>query len=356
MPTIIRPQDYDICIAVDTSKKSYSVTHMNQQRYHESFKMSANPQGLMNYVQKRFSGQRTLFVYEAGPTGFGLFDDVTKQGFDCMLVHAPSILKAPNQRVKTNRLDSRKLADQALGGQLQSIRVPNMDYRQLRHLATTRQQYAQDVRRSKQRIKALILFENLSLPKEIEVFKHWSRRYREILRKISCPNETVLFRLHALLDDLEHIQHRLLEVHRQLRQFYKSQSELQKNITILRTVPGFGFVVSMYLLSRVGDPQHLRHVRELGAFAGLVSSENSTGEDENRGEITHMGDRTLRSLLIEAAWIAIRRDPELNRFYHRIKAKHTPKVASQKAIVAVARKLTMRVYRVLKDQRPYEIR
>ena len=231
-----------------------------------------------------------------------------------------------------------------------------MDYRQLRHLATIRQQYAQDIRRAKQRIKALILFENLDVSKEMDTLKHWSCRYRQGIRQITCPNETVKFRLQMLMDDLEHYQNRLLVVHRQLREFYAAHVELHKNVQLLRSLPGFGLVVSMYLLSRICDPSRLRNVRELGAFAGLVSSEYSTGEDHNRGGITHMGDRILRNLLIEAAWVAIRKDPELHRFYCRIKAKHTPKAAANKAIVAVARKLTMRVYRVLKDQRPYEIR
>ncbi len=356
MLTTINPQEYDLCIAIDTSKKSYSVTSMNHEKHYQSCKMSTNPQNLIHYAQKRFSTKRPLFVYEAGPGGYSLHDKLTGSGFSCMIVNPASVAKAPKERVKTNRLDSIKLAEQSLSGQLQSIRIPNMDYRQLRHLATTRQQYAQDIRKAKQRIKALILFENLFVPEEINTLKHWSCRYRQGILQINCPNETVKFRLKTLMEDLEHSQNRLLLVHRQLREFYKDHPELHKNVQFLRSLPGFGFVVSMYLLSRVCDPSRLHHVRELGAFAGLVSSEYSTGENHNRGGITHMGDRTLRTLLIEAAWIAIRKDPELHRFYYRIKAKHTPKAAANKAIVAVARKLTMRVYRVLKDQRPYEIR
>jgi transposase len=356
MLTTIRPQEYDLCVAIDTSKKSYSVTSMSHERSYQSCKMPADPKNLMHYTRKRFPAKRPLFVYEAGPGGYSLHDELTKNGFSCMIVHPASLAKAANERVKTNRLDSKKLAEQSLSGQLQSIRIPDMDYRQLRHLATTRQQYAQDIRRAKQRIKALILFENLPVPEEVNAFKHWSRRYRQGICRIECPNETVRFRLQILMDDLEHSQNRLLSVHRQLQQFYKDHQELHKNVQLLRTLPGFGFVISMYLLSRVCDPSRLRHVRELGAFAGLVSSEYSTGEDHNRGSITHMGDRMLRTLLIEAAWVAIRKDPELHRFYCRMKAKHSPKAAANKAIVAVARKLTMRVYRVLKDQRPYEIR
>jgi hypothetical protein len=64
----------------------------------------------------------------------------------------------------------------------------------------------------------------------------------------------------------------------------------------------------------------------------------------------------LRNKLIQSAWTAIKKDPELRAFYRRIYQRHAKKVAARKAIVAVARKLTNRIYVVLKEQRPYVIR
>jgi len=61
----------------------------------------------------------------------------------------------------------------------------------------------------------------------------------------------------------------------------------------------------------------------------------------------------LRSLLVEAAWANIAKDARLRQFYDRIRAKHHPQVGARKAIVAVARKLTLIIYRVLKEQREY---
>lgn len=355
MLTPLNPQDYDFYVAIDTSKKSYAVTYMNHERHRKSLTMPADAQALHHYFQKRFSDRRLLYVYEAGPTGYDLYDYLTTQGQSCMIVHPPSIPKAPKDRVKNNRIDSQKLAEQALGGQLQGIRVPDSVYRQLRHLATSRQQYAEDIKKAKQRIKALLLFENISLPQELDTYKHWSKRYRNALRELPVKNSIIRLRLDTLLDDLQEAHLKLLRIHRYVRDFCAQDPGLRKNTALLRSLPGFGFVVSMYLLSRMGHPQSLRNVRELGSFAGLVPSEHSTGEDDNRGSITHMGDAELRRLLIQAAWIAIRKDPELRQFYHRIRAKNSRSKASQVAIVAVARKLTMRVYRVLKDQRPYVI-
>jgi transposase len=84
-------------------------------------------------------------------------------------------------------------------------------------------------------------------------------------------------------------------------------------------------------------------------------SEHSTGDKENRGSITRAGDSRLRNKLIQSAWVTIRkvRNPDASGFYRRIYARHPKQVAARKAIVAVARKLTTRIYAVLKEQRPF---
>ncbi|MDD5477604.1 MAG: transposase [Candidatus Omnitrophica bacterium] len=97
----------------------------------------------------------------------------------------------------------------------------------------------------------------------------------------------------------------------------------------------------------------LSNPRELGAFIGLVPREHSTGDKISKGSITHMGDVFLRSLLIEASWVIIRKDTRMRQFYDRIRSRHHPHIAARKAIVAVARKLTLIIYRVLKEQRDY---
>lgn len=347
-----KPSEYDVIIGVDVDKKSFATTYVTENSLQgHSIKMPADPQNLHGYFQKRFPAKRLLYVYEAGPTGYGLHDHIVKQGQSCMMVHPAGVPTAPNNRVKTNRLDSEKLVDQCLSGKLKGIRVPSEAYRELRHLVTLRQQYAQDQRSTKQRIRALLLFENIQLP---GTPKPWTSRYRYALQQVSVK-ETLRFKLDLLLKDLDHARDRLLLMHRQIRKFAIQQELIEKNLGYLRSIPGIGIVVSTYLLARIGDPAYLQNVRELGAFCGLVPSENSTGDKIQRGSITHMGDSTLRSLLVEAAWTAIRKDKELGEFYYRIRAKGKGDGAARVAIVAVARKLTHRIYRVLKEQRPYLI-
>lgn len=296
---------HDIFIGTDVDAKSYSVTYQDRQRKGRSFKMPAFAQHLYQYFQKRFPDKRLVYAYEAGGTGYSLYDHLVKQNQSCMMVHPPSIQKAPKDRVKTNRIDSQKLSDQLRSGELKGIRVPSESYRHLRHLVDLRQQYVRTCTQTKQRIKALLLFENVQLPQDIEI-KNWSRRFLLLIRELSLELKPVpQLKLTALLDDLEHHRERLLWSLRQLRQFCLANEDIQKDLGYLRSIPGFGFIVSSYVLARIGDPQHMGRLNELA------------------------------------------------QFYHRIKAKHPPQHGARIAIVAVARKLTQRVYCVLKEQRNY---
>jgi transposase len=231
--------------------------------------------------------------------------------------------------------------------------VPSEIYRQLRHLVGLRQQYVEDQKQAKQRIKALLLFENIKLSKADSLSSsYWSARFLQALRNIPLP-EHLRFKLDLLLEDLQHARDRLLLIHKRLRQTCQNEEALQKNISYLRSIPGIGFVVSAHVLARIGDPIHLKNIRELGSFFGVVPTEHSTGDQIHRGSITHMGDSTLRGLLVEAAWVAIRKDKQLRQFYDRIRSKRRGEGGSKIAIVAVARKLSHRIYRVLKEQRLY---
>ena len=143
---------------------------------------------------------------------------------------------------------------------------------------------------------------------------------------------------------------------KRIRQFCKNDPELHQSITLLTTLPGVGWITAAHAVARFGDWRELKNVRQIAGFLGLVSSEHSTGEKENRGPITRSGDSRLRNKIIQCAWIAINKDPELRAFYRSVYQRQPKKVAARKAIVAVARKLTTRMDVVLKEQRPYIIR
>ncbi|TMA09605.1 MAG: IS110 family transposase [Deltaproteobacteria bacterium] len=330
------PQDYDVFAGLDVDKKTIAATFSSQQGFIRSLQMPYNVDHLLNHVRKHFGDQKIAFVYEAGPTGYGLYDGLAAQGYRCLIAAPSMIPRAPGQRVKTNRLDSRGLSESLRGGQLKSIHVPSQIYRELRHLTQLRDTMVREAAAHKQRIKAMLLLEGIDFP-PAPAGRQWSLRVKEKLRKLVC-SRTVRFKLDQLLDSLEFCEKQVVNSTKEIRRFCKEDAELSQSIQYLMSIPGIGWIVASQLLARIGDWRQIDNVRQLGSFLGLVPTENSTGDTVDRGSITRVGDGRLRSKLISVC----QRNPR----------GKGPRIA----IVAVARKLSTRIYAVLKNQRPYIVR
>ena len=348
------PRDYDVFSGLDVDKRSISVTFTDHDRFLKSLRMPYSAEHLLNHVRKHFPNKKVAFVYEAGPTGYGLYDGIVAQGYPCLIAAPSMIPKAPGQRVKTNRLDSRSLSENLRGGQLKSIHVPSPLYRELRHLTQLRDGLVSELAGMKQRIKSLLLFEGIEFP-PAPAGSQWSFMVKDKLRKLPCSG-TVRFKLDQLLDSLEFNEKQVLKAIREIRRYCQNDPELSQCMKYLMTLPGIGWITASQLLARIGDWRELNNIRQLGGFLGLVRTEHSTGERTDRGSITRTGDERLRSKLIQASWSAIRQDGELREFFRTVYRKHPREIASRVAIVAVARKLSVRIAVVLKKQRPYEVR
>jgi transposase len=348
------PRDYDVFSGLDVDKRSISVTFTDHDRFLKSLRMPYSAEHLLNHVRKHFPNKKVAFVYEAGPTGYGLYDGIVAQGYPCLIAAPSMIPRAPGQRVKTNRLDSKALSENLRGGQLKSIHVPSPTYRQLRHLTQLRDVLVSELAGMKQRIKSLLLFEGIEFP-PAPAGSQWSFLVKDKLRKLPCSG-TVRFKLDQLLDSLEFNEKQVLKAIREIRRYCQNDPELSQCMKYLMTLPGIGWITASQLLARIGDWRELNNIRQLGGFLGLVPTEHSTGERTDRGSITRTGDERLRSKLIQASWSAIRQDGELREFFHTVYRKHPREVASRVAIVAVARKLSVRIAVVLMKQRPYEVR
>ena len=349
------PQEYDVFAGMDVDKRSISVTFSNhQQGFIRSLHMPYGVENLLKHVRKHYPDQKVAFVYEAGPTGYGLYDRLAAQGYNC-LVAAPSMIpRAPGQRVKTNRLDSRGLSESLRGGQLKSIHVPSPIYRELRHLTQLRDTMVSEVAGMKQRIQSLLLFEGIAFP-AAPAGSRWSLKVKAQLRGLQC-SRTVRFKLDQLLDNVEFSEKQVVQVTKEIRKLCQNDPELARCMKYMMSVSGIGWIVASQLLARIGDWRELKNIRQLAGFLGVVPSEASTGEKTDRGSITRTGHGRLRSKLIQASWSAIRQDAELGDFFASVCRRHPRQAGPRVAIVAVARKLSARMAAVLMEQRPYVVR
>lgn len=237
------------------------------------------------------------------------------------------------------------------GGSLRGIRVPSQRYRDLRHRVHVRQAHVSEATATMFRIKALLLTEGLSFP-SAPPGSQWTPRVVKQLAAMPCP-APVRFTLDSLLETLALHQEQAQKVLDETLRFCHEDPELSQSLGFLMSAPGVGPVVAVVLMAHVGDWRGLTRVREMGAFVGLVPCESSTGDEVDKGPITHAGDGYLRSILIEAAWTAIRHDAGLKAVYRRVYRRHPRDRAARIAIVAVARKLASRLFCLLKERRCY---
>jgi len=348
----IQPQDYDVFLGLDVDKQKIVLTQLDQMGIEKVLSMPYDSKILLGYVRNHLGGKRVAFVYEAGPTGFGLHDDILAAGYPCLVVTPSAVPTAKGKRVRTNRLDSRKLAYQLRGGSLDGIRVPGEPYRYMREFVTLRKTHMNDSAKCKQRIKALFLRYSLEFPGPTPG-GYWSLELIKQLRNIECA-PILHFKIESLLDSMIFSRGQALLAQQSMRKYVESNPEISESVRYAMSLPGVGWIVATYAVARIGDWRQLGRSDETASFFGLVQSEDSTGDTSDRGSITKAGDPVMRSLLIEAAWTAIRKDREFAEFYERVYSTHPRDKAARIAIVAVARKLAVRLHCVLKERREYE--
>jgi transposase len=149
--------------------------------------------------------------------------------------------------------------------------------------------------------------------------------------------------------EMEQLRQLKKEMLLQLRKLARSD-RYQGSVRLLMSAPGIGMLTAIRLALEWGDLRRFGRKEEFAGFLGLVPSEYSSGDQEHRGHITKQGNRAVRRWLVESSWIAIRYDPVLLEKFRRV-LRHCG--SKKKAIVAVARKLALRLRRALLSGEPY---
>jgi len=342
--------DYDLFFPMDVDKKRIHLAVMDRQRVIRKVTLPYDPVNLLNYVRKAFPGQKGIFVYEAGPTGYGMYDFLREKGEHCEVAVPSMIPKAPGQRVKTNRMDAYNLGVQLRTSDLRLVHVPEKKYRDLRHLTRLRLKYGKRIVGTKNALKGLYLFEGIEFPEG-----KWSRRVVSQLQQIRY-RPAVEFKVKQLLINLEFFRIQELKTKAEIRRFCREDEEINHCIVYLMSLAGVGWTVSTYVLGALGGFKHLISVKKTSGFVGLGPRENSTGDRVRKGEITAVGDPNARKMIIQASWIGIKKDPELRLVFDKVYSRNPQRIAKQKAIIAVGRKVVCRIHVVLRDQRPFENR
>lgn len=335
-------------IGLDVHKKSWTVTIQEQQLVLKRFSMEADADLLVAYVSKHYLKHEVECCYEACCLGFGIYHALTKAGWQVLVVNPADIPKTGKQSTtKTDKVDSAYLAKQLASGHLKSIYIPSHKQEQFRSLFRRRNDLVKNLRRIKCHIKSMLLYFGITIPLEYDNV-NWSKDFIQWLHKQHWSYTPATEAMKSRLGEYQFLKKEYLHICNELRAYARKQ--YRKEYYLLRSVPGVGPFTAIGLLAEVGDLKRFRGIDKLSSYIGLVPSTRSSGEKSYTCGITYRSKGLLRSYLIEAAWIAAKKDPALMQYYQERKgADH------KKLIIKLAAKTLSRIYHVIKTGESYRV-
>lgn len=240
---------------------------------------------------------RLRACYEAGPTGYELHRLLTGLRVPCQVV-APSLIpKAPGDRVKTDRRDSRRLARLHRAGELVAIRVPTPQEEAVRDLCRARADMVEDRTRARHRLSKFLL-------RHGRVFRHgsaWTFAHERWLHSQRFEDRALQATYSHYLAVLEARDAAIAAVEADLVPCFSAEP-FGEQVGRLAAYRGITSLGALTLTSEVCDWRRFARATQFMGFCGLVPSEYSSGESTRRGRITKAGNAHLRHQLIESAW------------------------------------------------------
>jgi transposase len=265
---------------------------------------------------------------------------VWAMGYRLRVGDAAKIRATMTRRQKTDKRDAEQILRLLQEDRFPEIWVPSGEERDVKQLLIHRDKWVRMRTRVKNQLQALALNQGLRLG-----WRLWTRDGLEQLRGLPLM-PYARRRREDLLGLLEGMEPEIAKLDKAVQEEALARPAVRR----LMSHPGVGPVTGLAYVLIMGDVRRFRRARQVASYIGLIPAEDSSADKQRLGHITKQGNPFLRFLLVEAGHIAVRRDAELRRCYRRV--LHRSKLTGV-AKVAVARKLAIRLYWMLRFQIEY---
>jgi transposase len=258
-------------------------------------------ESIRKLVKKLSPPERLRVCYEAGPTGYVLYWQLTSLGVKCEVVAPTLVPVKPGDRVKTDRRDARKLAQSYRAGDLTPVWVPDEAHEALRDLVRAREAAKQDQLRARHRLSKFLLRHGRRTPAGV---KPWTLKYMDWVRQqVEFEQPAQEYTRLDYLHEVEHANARVGRLEEAIGEAVKlAPAAMQEVIQALQALRGIAQISAVTIVSELGQISRFGGARELMGYSGAVASEDSSGQRVQRGAITKTGNAHLRRVVIEAAW------------------------------------------------------
>jgi transposase len=331
-----------VSVGVDIHKASgFAVVKDDGGRVVASFTFKNDKCGIGEFVE-RLQGFRDVrvAVESSGNFWVKLYEALEAKGFRVVLSNPARTKAIAEAKIRSDRLDASTLADLLRAGLVAESYVPPKHVRDVRALLRYRVSLVRERTRVKNRVHALLDKHEVS----VGFTDLFGARGRSWLRSLKLPGNDGLI-LKLALDEVDRLDGLIDEVSRVIA----GEAVEDPRVELLLGYKGIDYYTAMVVLYEVGDINRFCSARKFVGWVGLCPSVHQSGEHCRRGGITKQGNKWVRWALVQAAHQAARHDPKLRCFFERVAARR----GVQKAIIAVARKLAVSIYYVLKRNEPY---
>jgi transposase len=264
--------------------------------------------------------------------------------------HVARVVVAPTKelsvittaKVKTDRLDAKKLARLLAAGLLTGCWLPDEETRSLRRWLSRRAQLVRQRTRSKNEIHAVLMRNLKGRPPMSDVFGKGGRVWLAALELPRDERHTV----DGCLRQIDFVNGEIAILEREIAQHATDSAEIRR----LMTVPGVSLMTSATFMAAVGDIHRFSSPRRLVSYLGLDPKVRQSGSGQAKiGRISKQGAAPVRGMLVEAAFVAVSTPGPMRAFYQRVSARRGKAIA----IVAVARKLAVLFWHLLIAEKDY---
>jgi len=338
------PMNVNHYIGFDVHKKSVSYcVRTADGRIAEEGKLPATHQALRQWAQKR--KEPWFGAMEATLFSGWIYDTLKPFAAELQMGH-PAMMKAIGASKKKNdKLDARKVADLVRCNLLPACYVAPVEIRELRRMLRYRNLVVGQAVRMKNKMSGLLMEVGAKYNKQQLHGKKYFTGLLETVEEVPESVKDMLRLSRGALEMFETVQHQLL-----MR--LQTDSRLARRVTLLKSIRGVGEVTALTWVLEVGDPQRFSSVAHAVSYCGLTSALVSSADKQQRGPISKQRNAHLQTVLVEAAKLAPRWNPQLAAVH----ARELERGNRNRATLAVARKLVAYLLAVDKSGQPFQLR
>ncbi len=283
-------------------------------------------------------------VLEATTNTWDVYDTIAPLVGRVVVAHPAEVKQIANSRVKTDTQDVIRLVRLLIADIVPDVWVPPVEVRELRATISYRWRLVKMSTAIQNRMHSLLHRHNIQAPQG-KIDTGENREWWEGLKLSELEN----LRLKQEIKTLRLVRENIVEVEKELGHLSNSERWGDQAVYLMQ-IPGVGIIVTMTILSAIGDIQRFESPKKLVGYAGLGAGIHDSGQKHREKGITKMGRKELRWALVEASWQAIRSNPIWRAEYDRLcKRKHP-----NQAIVAIAHKLLVTIWYLLNRKEVYK--